>query len=146
MALTAYVLLPVVLPLFGYCGEPTMPVLEAKNELSYKLSHDPDIGPYLVGVGYRVEGFITVAVETEEALRKVPKCYKGWPVYTSIGKPFSVPFSAIARGVTAYGEDSLSSLYVDPARWSEQRPLIGGISYKGPYRRWNTEGSAASAL
>lgn len=128
VALTAYALLPVVLPLFGHCGEPTMPVLEAKNELSDKLSHDPHIGPYLVAVGYSREGFITVAVETEEALRKVPRCYRGWPVYRNIGKPMSLLHIAHACGVAAYGEDSLSSLYVDPVRWSEYRPLIGGIS------------------
>jgi hypothetical protein len=128
VALTAYALLPVVLPLLGYCGEPTMSVLEAKNELSDKLSHDPDIGPYLVGVGYRREGRITVTVETEEALRKVPRCYRGWPVYTNIGTPISVPFSTLACGVATYGEDSLSSLSDDPDRGSEHEKLVGGVS------------------
>lgn len=126
VALTAYALLPVVLPLFGHCGEPTMPILEAKNELSDKLCHDPDIGPYLLSVGYHIEGFIDVTVETEEALRKVPRCYRGWPVHRNIGTGAIEPFGW--RPILRPLEDSLSSVYVDPARWSEQRPLIGGIS------------------
>lgn len=128
VALTVYALLPVVLPLFGHCGEPTMPVHEAKQKLYDKLSHDPRIGPYLCGMCSDPDGSIHVIVETEKALRKVPRCYRGWPVYTTIRKPVSLLHIAHACGVAAYGEDSLSSLYVDPDRWSEYRPLIGGIS------------------
>ena len=128
VALTAYALLPVVLPLFGHCGEPTMPVHEAKQKLYDKLSHDPDIGPYMAMVATHPDGFIIVAVQTEEALRKVPKCYRGWPVHRNIGKPMRVFHIAHACGVAAYGEDSPNPLYVDPVRWSEYRPLIGGIS------------------